>query len=750
MSNSHTDPVSLNSPDLIFAIAVPSPLRCLFDYRAPATGPLPQPGMRVQVPFGSRRRIGMVIRHQHGSAIKPAKLKRIHACLDTNPVLDAGLLKLMEFASSYFHHPPGEVMACMLPPALRRGGLLQPRTRKCWQLTLAGRQVELKSLLRAPRQCDVLQQLRGAAGPLSRDQLQADTGVLRRLYKNALIETVDVIQEPNDAPAWADLESLAQAPVVNPGPSLNDQQQQAVTAISGSFGRFQGFLLDGVTGSGKTEVYLDLIRQLQCQGRQTLVLVPEIGLTPQLLARFKDRLGIAITTIHSGLTERQRLESWRWAQTGRSSVVIGTRSAVFVPLPRLGLIIVDEEHDLSFKQQDGLRYCARDLAVVRASQARVPIVLGSATPSLESFNNAKRNNYQRLVLAHRAGKSTQPHVDVIDLRGRTLQAGLSQPLEHAIESCLDQGEQALLFINRRGFAPVLLCHACGTPCDCPRCDAHLVLHQADGCLHCHHCQRVQTPPHTCACGAQNSFVAVGAGTQRVMERLQQRFPGARIARVDKDSTRRTGSMEAMLAAVHGGEIDLLVGTQMLAKGHHFPNVTLVGIIDVDGGLFSADFRSAERMAQLFVQVSGRAGRGVRPGQVLLQTHYPDHPLLRLLITGGYRGFAESALCEREKMGLPPFSFQALLRAEAHEAGLARAYLQSVRDACPAPQQVAVYGPVAAPLERRAGWVRAQLLLEATDRASLHGCIRDWLPKLQGLKLARRVRWSLDIDPLDMM
>ncbi len=478
--------------------------------------------------------------------------------------------------------------------------------------------------------------------------------------------------------------------------------------------------------------------------------MPEIGLTPQLVARFQARLGMNIGVLHSGLSEAQRLETWMMARSNGASVVIGTRSAVFAPLPKLGIVIVDEEHDLSFKQRDGVRYSARDLAIVRASQAGVPVVLGSATPSLESLNNIKRQGYHRLLLEQRAGDSRSPRVEVLDLRGRRLNAGLSQPFEEALENCLANSGQALLFINRRGYAPVLLCHACGTPCDCPRCDVHLVLHQSDGRLHCHHCQRTQPAPVRCSCGEQNSMVAVGAGTERVVEYLGQRFPQARIARVDRDSTRRRGVMEGVLEAVHNARIDILVGTQMLAKGHHFPNVTLVGILDADGGIFSTDFRAAERMAQLFVQVSGRAGRGARAGLVYLQTHHPDHPLLRTLITAGYATFAESALKEREQVGLPPFSYQALLRAEAKQRDAVHQFLQASSQACPQSPQLRVYGPVAAPLERRAGWMRGQLMLESADRAALHECLGNWLPRLEILKSARRVRWSLDVDPMDML
>jgi primosomal protein N' (replication factor Y) len=739
---------SMHGAAPILAVAVPSPLRRLFDYLAPIEGSVPQPGMRVQVPFGSRQRIGMVIKHRQSSAINPEKLKPISACLDSEPVFDGALLQLMEFTVRYTHHPPGEVMACMLPPALRKGASLLPATIRCWQLTESGRAQNSGEMLRGVRQREVVEQLREMARPQPREKIQADISVLKRLQQKGLIEAVDVIAEPNiNLPDNEDPSADQNSTSAH---QLNEQQVHAVNAVRDSFDRFQGFLLDGVTGSGKTEVYLELIAERVKENYQALVLVPEIGLTPQLVARFQARLGTSISVIHSGLNQTQRIEAWQAAQSKTASVVIGTRSAVFSPLPNLGLVVVDEEHDLSFKQHDGVRYSARDLAVVRAAHAQVPIVLGSATPSLESLHNITRNGYQRLVLDQRAGESRPPRVEVIDLRGRRLNDGLSQPLEEALEQCIAERGQALLFINRRGYAPVMLCHDCGTPFDCPRCDAHMVLHRTDGRLHCHHCQRVQSLPNQCACGQENSYVAVGAGTQRVTEYLQQRIPGVRIARVDRDSTRRRGAMQEVLESIHSGQVDILVGTQMLAKGHHFPNVTLVGILDADGGIFSADFRAAERMAQLLIQVSGRAGRSTRSGRVILQTHHPDHPLLRTLITQGYSCFAESALEERQVVGLPPFSFQALIRAEAQQPNIAQQFLHQAKDVCPQNSQLRLYGPVAAPLERRAGWVRAQLLLESPERARLHECLRNWLPKIEALKAARRVRWSLDVDPLDML
>jgi primosomal protein N' (replication factor Y) len=430
--------------------------------------------------------------------------------------------------------------------------------------------------------------------------------------------------------------------------------------------------------------------------------------------------------------------------------VVGTRSAVFTPLAQPGLIVVDEEHDLSYKQQEGLRYSARDLAVLRARQAGVPVLLGSASPSLESLHNARSGRYRALSLPQRAGAGSTPSMEVIDLRARVLEGGLSEPVRDALAQCLAAGEQAILFVNRRGYAPVLMCHACGAPVDCPRCDAHLVLHRAEARLRCHHCDHAQSVPTRCQCAERGALHAVGTGTQRVVEYLGARFPNARVQRVDRDSTRRRGAMEGLLEQVQAGAVDILVGTQMLAKGHDFPRVTLVAILDADGGLFSADFRASERMAQLLTQVSGRAGRGDRPGRVLIQTHQPQHPLLRTLITGGYAAFGEAALAERAAGALPPYAFLALLRAEAPLRERVYEFLDAARAAAPGSGGVTLLGPVPAPMERRAGRVRAQLLLEAVSRAPLHRWLGEWLPRLEALPAARQVRWSLDVDPQEMI
>ena len=726
----------------ILVVAVPSPLRMLFDYLPPLDGSVPEPGARVRVPFARGHKIGLVVEQRAHSELDPSRLKRISRCLDAQPLLDASLLALLRFTAEYFHHAPGDVLTSMLPAALREERHSSRTENKEWVLTDKGRDAVAAGTRFGSVQSDLLRALaRQSLSTLA----PAQSAAMRRLAVRGLVRA-----RPQ-APGVPVLPGAsASSSIPTPAPALNAQQQAAVAAVREHLGCYAAFLLDGVTGSGKTEVYLALIEQVIAAQRQALVLVPEIGLTPQLVQRFRDRLGVPVVALHSAMSDGERVSAWRAARAGTAPVLVGTRSAVFTPLARPGLIVVDEEHDLSYKQQDGLRYSARDLAVLRARQAGVPVLLGSASPSLETLHNVLAGRYRPLSLPQRAGAGRPPSVEVIDLRARVLEGGLSEPVQAALDQCLHAGEQAILFVNRRGYAPVLMCHACGAPVDCPRCDAHLVLHRAQGRLRCHHCEHTQPVPQQCPCGEQASLRAVGTGTQRVVETLATRFPDARVERVDRDSTRRRGAMERLLNKVQAGEVDILVGTQMLAKGHDFPRVTLVAILDADGGLFSADFRAGERMAQLFTQVAGRAGRGERAGRVLIQTHQPQHPLLRTLITGGYRAFGDAALAERRQAALPPYSHLAMLRAEAAARERVYAFLDAARGLATDAREVALLGPVPAAMERRAGRVRAQLLLECRTRAPLHRFLARWLPRLDALAQARQVRWSLDVDPQEML
>ncbi|HEX4871355.1 MAG TPA: primosomal protein N' [Nevskiaceae bacterium] len=715
-------------------VALPVPLRRCFDYHW--SGPEPPPvGARVAVPFGRQRRIGVV--WEGSQPITPAAaadLKAIEQVLDDPPLLEAPLRALAAFAADYYQHPLGEVLESFLPPALHAPPPARARSAagaagQWLGLSAAGRSAVWPA--RAPR----LLALRAAleAGPQPRTALTVGSAVLARARAAGWIEAV--------APE-------APAAVLETPPALRAEQAAAVAALSAASG-FAVFLLEGVTGSGKTEVYLRRIAQALDQGQQVLVLVPEIGLTPQLAGRLRARFGAErVGAYHSGLSAGARSAVWQAAREGRLALVVGTRSAVFLPLPRLGLVVIDEEHDASFKQQEGLRYSARDLAIVRARAAGVPVLLGSATPSLESLWNASQGRYRHLLLRERANRRPAPRIGLIDLRGQPLDAGLSPPLLAAVDRHLGEGGQVLLFLNRRGYAPALLCHDCGWTPDCRHCDARLTLHRARGRLICHHCGASSRVPSRCGgCGGP-ALQPAGQGTERLEAALAHRYPTLPLARLDTDRTRRAGVLETLLEGLRDGRLRLAVGTQMLAKGHDFAGLSLVGIVDVDQALHSADFRALERMGQLVSQVAGRAGRAERPGEVWLQTHHPDHPQLRRLVREGYAALAAEETALRQRTGLPPHAHLALLRAESPAEGAA---LQFLEDAAGLFEAAGVdrLGPIPAPMERRAGRWRAQLLLRAAQRPPLQALLRQALPRLEALKTPARLRWSLDVDPVDL-
>ena len=724
----------------VLQVAVPAPVRRRFDYLPPRPGWTPpvRPGVRVQVPFGRTTVIGVVVGVAPTSAVDAARLKRVRAVIDAEPLLDPAMLKLLVWAGGYFQHPIGEVVTGTLPKLLRLGHAPETGRSVRYAATAAGTRAFAEGIARAPVQARLLG-LMLAAGSVPETALAAEHRDWRRPLRALVAKGLAEVREDPPRAGGADR------------PELNADQRRAVVALREALGTFRPFVLEGVTGSGKTEVYLRVIETVVALGRQALVLIPEIGLTPQLLARFHARLSCRVEALHSRLSDRERLSAWTHARNGTADVLVGTRSAVFAPLARPGLFIVDEEHDLSFKQQDGFRYSARDLAVVRARDAGTPVVLGSATPSLEAIDNVRRGRYRLLTLPHRAGGASPPRVDVVDLRSRPFDSGLCDVLIEAIEQTKARSEQALLFINRRGYAPRLICHACGWIADCERCDAHLVFHREDGRLRCHHCASVRSPITECpGCGSKD-VRRLGFGTERVVRALESRIDGLRVARMDRDATRRRGALEALLDRVHAGDVDVVVGTQMLAKGHHFPNVTLVAILDADGGLFGIDFRASERMAQLLLQVAGRAGRGDRAGRVLLQTHHPDHPLLRVLVLQGYRKFCEEALEERRGARLPPFASLALVRAEALQRDAPLSFLRDA-GACVSERPhpgVSVLGPVPSPMERRAGRYRAQLLVDAASRAALQRFLPGWIAEVEALPSARKVRWSVDVDPQEM-
>ena len=737
-------------PDAILRLALPSPLRRLFDYRAPPGVPRSAllPGMRLRVPFGRRELIGILIEVTEHSEVPADKLKPALQLLDAQSPLPPALFKLCLWTAQYYQHSLGDTLSWALPVLLRQGEPAEVRQERFWSAA-PGAQLDDPRLSRAPRQREALKILaqhpHGIAHSLL-STLQLNKDSLDLLLEKGLAQ----IEVRRHAPRERHASWLAQ-----PELPLNAEQRAASEAIRAGAGQFNAFLLAGVTGSGKTEVYLQLIRETLEAGKQALVLIPEINLGPQTLARFEQRFNARIALLHSAVNDRERLDAWLAARDGEADIIIGTRSALFTPMQRPGLIIIDEEHDASYKQQEGLRYHARDLAVVRAHQENIPIVLGSATPSLESLHNAHNGRYALLQLRERAGGAKQPRFLRLDVKSRPLDSGISGPMQQAIAQTLQAGQQVLVFLNRRGFAPTLLCHDCGWLSECPRCDARMTVHQRSRELRCHHCGRVERQPSNCPKCNNVDLRPVGAGTERAEERLEILFPDVPVLRVDRDSTSRKEAMTSLFNRVQRGEPCILVGTQMLAKGHHFPRVTLVAILDADGGLFSADFRASERMAQLIVQVAGRAGRAEEPGRVIIQSHLADHPLLVQLTEQGYFAFAEQALSERRGAGLPPFCHLALLRAEAHKPGQAEGFLDQ---ACGEAELlleelglagIELLGPVPAPMERRAGRYRAQLLVQANARAPLHRLLSRWTQSLEQMPSGRAVRWSLDVDPIDL-
>jgi primosomal protein N' (replication factor Y) len=729
----------------ILQVAINAPLSRLFDYLPPSAGDAAVPGCRVRVPFGRRRQIGVVIAHAPESPLPVSRLRRVQAVIDDGPLLREQDLWLVRFTSDYYHHPIGEVVAAALPALLRRGEPLAPAEQRL-VITGEGAAQRLSSVARrAPRQAELLDLLGGHAMDGVRfDELDEAMPGWRRLRKTLLEKSwVRVLESPCDD----DVEALVGT--ASSGPELNADQHAALASIRRQSG-FHVSLLDGVTGSGKTEVYLHLIQDVLARGRQVLVLVPEIGLTPQLVSTLRNRLGVEPAVLHSSLPDSVRLSAWRRARNGTTPLVLGTRSAVYTPLKNPGLIIVDEEHDASFKQQEGLRYSARDLAVAKAKHLDVPIVLGSATPSIESLQRCVEGLYERLKLPSRAGNAVPPLMRLVDLNRHPEDDGLSQPLLDAIDRNLVGGGQILVFLNRRGFAPTLICSNCGHIAECRRCDARMTVHAGDPRLLCHHCGASRPIESLCP-ECNGRFRPLGQGTERLEESLTGHFPNRIVTRIDSDSTRLKDTMDKALALATTGEAQILVGTQMLSKGHHFPNLTLVGIVNADQGLFGTDFRSSERLSQGIIQVAGRSGREQRQGEVIIQTAFPNHPFWNELLGGGYDRVAHTVLQERRETGWPPFSRLALIRAAAHKRSDAQRFLERTRERAEAANaaSVRILGPVSAPMERRAGRFHAQLLFQSTDRQALHRLLQTLRPELEADGSARRVRWSMDVDPIEL-
>ena len=731
------------TPSYRIRVAVPVYLYDCFDYSLTAEQyHQAEVGARVAVSFGRQNVVGVIVEKLTDE--KPLdlgfKLKAITELLDDSAILDAKVLSLLTWSAQYYQFPIGEVMHAALPSFLRQGKPYNLLARM-WKLIDDHAEDKLK---RSEKQQDAYKILKLHPTGTSENILNLagiETATLKALEKKQITQC---ILEAQDFKPQA--MTLAQMPL-----APNDEQKRAIQNILKVRHSYHAFLLDGLTGSGKTEVYLQVMQEVLKQGKQVLVLVPEIGLTPQTVSRFQSRFHCHIALLHSGLNDSKRLQAWQSAQTGKASIVIGTRSAIYTPLPHLGLIVLDEEHDLSFKQQEGFRYHARDVALYRAHLENCPIILGSATPSIDSYALVEQGKMTRLELDQRAGVAVMPKMHVIDLKVAQKQNGISQQLIHEVQKRLDKKEQVLIFLNRRGYAPVLICESCGWQAKCPHCDANFTVHrQPYQHLHCHHCGTIHRMPEHCPQCQHSELKPIGLGTAKVEENLQALFPNFDVIRVDRDSTSRVGSWQKIYNKIQKSEPIILLGTQMLAKGHHFPYVTLVAILDIDSGLLSVDFRATERTAQLIIQVAGRAGRGEKKGEVYLQTLRPDHPLLNTLLESGYRSFAKQTLKERKAAWMPPYRYAALLRCESKDQELNQSFLQEHAQALrqASENSIDIWGPIPAPMERKAGRYQAHMVLLSKDRARMHFYIRQWWQnvwhnKPHGMKL------SLDIDPQEL-
>lgn len=736
--------MALTSTDKYVKVAIPVPMRQLFTYKLPAKLNVNtiKLGERVIVPFGSRQVVAIVLAVDDDTEYAAEKIKSILSRVKDNFSFSTELLSFLQRCADYYHHPIGDVFQQALPVLLRQ--IKQPDVElpQIWltkeSLTNEEHNATQK---RAPKQGELLTLLKQHQGMTWSELLTLgfNKAQLNALEKKQLIYSES---RPVEVFSWQD-SALQQDNRLD----LSAEQAIIVATIKEMQKQFSCHLVDGITGSGKTEVYLQAMEEVLAANKQVLVLVPEIGLTPQTLARFEQRFNVPICLHHSGLNDKERLQTWLEAQRGSAAIVIGTRSAIFTPLHDLGLIIVDEEHDGSFKQQDSFRYNARDIAILRARQLNIPIVLGSATPSFETLQNALTGRYHYHQLKKRAGNASTAKISLIDVAQQQMEHGLSGTLKQAIKNTLERGEQALVFLNRRGYAPAINCQECHWIADCQRCNKPYTLHQGQGLLICHHCgSQKRIPPQCPSCGSVR-IKSLGQGTEQLEERIGELFSDFSTVRIDRDSTRKKGELAKLLQQVSDKEHQLLIGTQMLAKGHHFPDVTLVAVLDVDGALFSYDFRAAEHMAQLLVQVSGRAGRASKPGKVMVQSNFPDHPLLQDLVNNGYQHFAKQALIERQQAMLPPFSFQALFRADANYPSYPEKFLRALTehsfDGC----QFA--GPVPAAMEKKAGKFRYHLILQAKSRKQLHQAVFQLIHHSANNEWQPKVRWSVDIDPVDL-
>ena len=722
----------------VWRCAVPTPLRRLFDYRPPEDwqGTV-VPGMRVIVPFGRRSVTAIVVREALDSAIPRDQLRSVSSVLDRHPLYPRPLLALLQWAADYYQHPVGEVLPLGLSPGERQGKPERSVADTGLTLTERGRGLPQGAPHNARKQAELIQQLQ--AGPLSVDLLKKagfKPGVMRALQDKALVTTC-ALQSQRD---WQALPHSV---------SANTEQKGAISSIQASLGQFCVHLLYGVTGSGKTEVYLQSIAACLARGEQALLLLPEISLTPQTLARFEARFRAPVLILHSGMGDVERDKTWAAARKGEAAVILGTRSAVFAPLLKPGLIIVDEEHDPAFVQQDGFRYSARDVAIKRGQLERCTVVLGSATPSLESWQNAEQGRYQRHTLSQRAGPGTLPRKHLIDISGLSLSAGLSDELVSQLDTVLASGQQALIFLNRRGFANALMCHDCGWSADCSECDARMTLHKTPPELHCHHCGRRSRLPATCAhCGSQH-LVGTGIGTQQTEAFLRARFSDYPVLRVDSDTMANRSAMPALIKRLSSGEPLLMIGTQMLSKGHHFPDVTLVAIVDADALLFSPDFRGEERLLQLVTQVAGRAGREAKSGEVFIQTRQPGHRLIAQL-DAPYHQLLPDLLAQRRQAGLPPHGALGVMRCDSYNKLEGLKFLNHVKTHAASSASCRMIGPVMAAMARRKNRYRCHLIVAAPQRGTVAKAMKALVECAESTRHSSKLNWSVDIDPYESL
>ena len=732
------------SEDLV-EVLVPIPLMEKFSYLPPKnnTSSLKQ-GSRVLIPFGRRTLVGVIWGFVKKDPFDKRKYKYIKDVLDESPLLDANSISLAEWSSRYYHYPLGEIITYFFPPSIRKGKDAKFRESKYLELTSKGSFLQATDLSRAPSQQKLIELLKEKK-EISLKSAQA-FGISAAVI-NGLIEKGFIARFSRELSPYKKFENNN----LLSSKELNPEQSEAVNAINGAQNKNITFLLDGITGSGKTEVYLQAIQEVIRQGRQALILIPEIGLAPQAEERFREYFGDRVMSFHSAKNDREKVDAWLGASRGLVDIIIGTRSSVFLPMKNLGIIVVDEEHDLSFKQMDKFRYSARDMALYRAKLEKVPVVLASATPSLETLKNAEEDKYKVLKLSKRATGASLPSFQAVDLRGKELFEGLSKELLEASQTELAQGNQVLIFLNRRGYAPSMICKVCGWISNCERCDALMTVHKNPLKLHCHHCEAQKPYPNKCQSCDSNDFLTYGFGTEKIEEFLQNYFPNIKTLRIDSDSTRKKETLNEYFSEIREGKPMILLGTQLLAKGHHFPDVTLVGIIDADSGLFSADFRGSERVAQLMTQVSGRAGRDKKPGRVILQSYCPDHPQIEEIITGSYDKFAKKLLGERKSLKIPPFSFQAKIFAESPKSLISRDFILNLLNQSKIDEKirmnVRVIGPLPSVMEKKSGVYRWELSIFSKSRSNLHKYLDVMQSRLYDPKLSKQVRWSIDVDPL---